>query len=199
MSFPTMATQAMMLKATVPRVSQTAPRCRQALREEASMKHSKWLVKWQWSIHQKRSALSVGSWIAASPSSVPLHTSISTWTRRCFRMRLSPVSPSRDSNSIKSALGALAAQSVNDDCLNFFADLLYLHYSPACLPFSPFGSFYYGYFIFVFPTAWLAQRFPWGTTKYLGINIVCWGTALACSAINPHFVPFFILRILLGM
>lgn len=61
------------------------------------------------------------------------------------------------------------------------------------------AAFYYGFFIFVFPSAWLAQRFPWGVTKYLGVNVTLWGVTLACSAIRPSFGPYFALRIVLGM
>ena len=61
------------------------------------------------------------------------------------------------------------------------------------------AGFYYGFMFFVFPSAWLSQRFPWGVTKYLGLNVILWGITLALSAISPHFAPFFVLRILLGM
>ncbi|UZJ55735.1 hypothetical protein CBS101457_005055 [Exobasidium rhododendri] len=61
------------------------------------------------------------------------------------------------------------------------------------------AAFYYGYLVFVFPSSALAQRFPWGPTKYLGISLILWGVVLACTAVNPAFGPFFALRFLLGM
>jgi fucose permease len=62
-----------------------------------------------------------------------------------------------------------------------------------------FASFYYGYLVFVFPSANLAQRCPWGPTVYLGGSLVAWGVVLACTSINASFPVFFVLRFILGM
>ncbi|KAL5504213.1 hypothetical protein ACEPAH_8287 [Sanghuangporus vaninii] len=56
---------------------------------------------------------------------------------------------------------------------------------------------YVGYFIWEFPTQFIAQKLRLG--KYLGVNVVLWGVILMLQAVPTTFVPFFVLRLLLGM
>jgi len=58
-------------------------------------------------------------------------------------------------------------------------------------------AFYLGFFIWEFPTVYIAQKLRLG--KYLGINVVLWGIILMLQAVPTSFGPFFLLRILLGM
>jgi len=58
-------------------------------------------------------------------------------------------------------------------------------------------AFYLGFFIWEFPTVYIAQKLRLG--KYLGMNVVLWGIILMLQAVPTSFGPFFLLRILLGM
>ncbi|KAL8279637.1 hypothetical protein RQP46_007950 [Phenoliferia psychrophenolica] len=58
-------------------------------------------------------------------------------------------------------------------------------------------AFYLGFLVFEIPTSTLAQHFP--LAKYLGVNMVLWATCLILHAASADFVPFFILRVLLGV
>ncbi|GAA6034010.1 hypothetical protein JCM8097_000648 [Rhodosporidiobolus ruineniae] len=58
-------------------------------------------------------------------------------------------------------------------------------------------AFYIGFLIAEMPQSTLAQRFP--MAKYLGINILLWGTALFLHAASGLFAPFFVFRVLLGV
>ncbi|KAL5527492.1 hypothetical protein ACEPAG_6283 [Sanghuangporus baumii] len=58
-------------------------------------------------------------------------------------------------------------------------------------------AFYLGFFIWEFPTQYIAQKLRLG--KYLGVNVVLWGVVLMLQAIPNTFAPVFVLRILLGM
>ena len=54
-----------------------------------------------------------------------------------------------------------------------------------------------GFLIWVFPSMYIAQRLRLG--KYLGANIVAWGTIMMLHAIPNSFGPFFAMRLILGM
>ena len=54
-----------------------------------------------------------------------------------------------------------------------------------------------GFLIWVFPSMYIAQRLRLG--KYLGANIVAWGTIMMLHAIPRSFGPFFAMRLILGM
>ncbi|TFK73161.1 MFS general substrate transporter [Pluteus cervinus] len=58
-------------------------------------------------------------------------------------------------------------------------------------------AFYLGYLVWVFPTVYISQRLR--LAKYLGANIVVWGTILTLHAVATTFRTFFALRFLLGM
>ncbi|KAL5526502.1 hypothetical protein ACEPAF_8226 [Sanghuangporus sanghuang] len=58
-------------------------------------------------------------------------------------------------------------------------------------------AFYVGFFIWEFPTQYIAQKLRLG--KYLGVNVVLWGVILMLQAVPTTFAPFFVLRVLLGM
>lgn len=47
-----------------------------------------------------------------------------------------------------------------------------------------------------YPTNWVIQRVP--IAKYLGINIILWGSILACHAAAKNFQGLVTLRTLLG-
>lgn len=48
-----------------------------------------------------------------------------------------------------------------------------------------------------YPTNWIIQRIP--IAKYLSINIMLWGTVLACHALSKNFTQIIVCRILLGI
>lgn len=48
-----------------------------------------------------------------------------------------------------------------------------------------------------YPTNWIIQRVP--IAKYLGINIVLWGTVLALHAVCSSFAALVTVRTLLGI
>lgn len=57
--------------------------------------------------------------------------------------------------------------------------------------------FYFGYLGFEYPTSRLLQRLP--LAKYAGINVVLWGTVLACTAACTNFGSIAAVRFILGM
>ncbi|KAL3484945.1 major facilitator superfamily domain-containing protein [Aspergillus germanicus] len=57
--------------------------------------------------------------------------------------------------------------------------------------------FYFGYFLWTFPTSWLIIRFPLG--KYLASVVVIWGVVLACHAACTGFAGLMVTRFILGM
>lgn len=57
--------------------------------------------------------------------------------------------------------------------------------------------FYIGYLAAEYPTNRLLQRLPLG--KYSAINIICWGTTLACFAAVGNFPGAVAIRVLLGI
>jgi MFS family permease len=57
-------------------------------------------------------------------------------------------------------------------------------------------AFFIGFAVAEFPQGWLLQRFPLG--KVLGLNILCWGITIACSAAPHNFIGMVALRTLLG-
>ena len=57
--------------------------------------------------------------------------------------------------------------------------------------------FYFGYLGFEYPTSRLLQRLP--LAKYLGANIILWGTLLACTAACTNFGSIATVRFILGM
>lgn len=59
------------------------------------------------------------------------------------------------------------------------------------------SAFYFGYLVFEYPTSRLLQRLPLG--KYSALNIVLWGTTLACFASVQNFGGALAVRILLGV
>lgn len=58
--------------------------------------------------------------------------------------------------------------------------------------------FYIGYLVAEFPTQYLAQRIS-RIGKYLGVNIVLWGIALACHAACRNYAQLMVCRALLGV
>ncbi|EJD48810.1 MFS general substrate transporter [Auricularia subglabra TFB-10046 SS5] len=56
---------------------------------------------------------------------------------------------------------------------------------------------YLAVLVWEFPTNRLIQRLP--IAKYLGINIICWGIVLACTAACKNFTGLIIVRTLLGI
>jgi MFS family permease len=48
-----------------------------------------------------------------------------------------------------------------------------------------------------YPTNWIIQRVP--IAKYLGINVILWGTVLACHAACKNFTSLVTVRTLLGI
>jgi MFS family permease len=48
-----------------------------------------------------------------------------------------------------------------------------------------------------YPTNWIIQRVP--IAKYLSINIILWGIALACHALAKNFTQLIVCRMLLGI
>ncbi|KAK2874938.1 hypothetical protein FQN49_001939 [Arthroderma sp. PD_2] len=57
-------------------------------------------------------------------------------------------------------------------------------------------AFYVSYLAFEFPTGYLMQRLP--TAKYLGANLLLWGTMVALNCTAKNFPGLLILRVLLG-
>ncbi|RHZ61378.1 hypothetical protein CDV55_101139 [Aspergillus turcosus] len=57
--------------------------------------------------------------------------------------------------------------------------------------------FYVGYIVAEPITAYLMQRFPIG--KYLGINVICWGILVACTAACRSYASLMVIRVLLGV
>ncbi|KAF5332072.1 hypothetical protein D9758_016260 [Tetrapyrgos nigripes] len=58
-------------------------------------------------------------------------------------------------------------------------------------------AFYLGFLFWEFPTVYISQKTR--IAKYLGVNIVVWGTILMLHAVASSFGAFFVLRFLLGM
>ncbi|OOF91769.1 hypothetical protein ASPCADRAFT_399674 [Aspergillus carbonarius ITEM 5010] len=58
-------------------------------------------------------------------------------------------------------------------------------------------GFFIAYAVAEIPQGFLLQRYP--ITKVLGINIVCWGVILCCSAAARNFAGMMSLRVILGM
>ena len=56
---------------------------------------------------------------------------------------------------------------------------------------------YIAVLIVEYPTNWIIQRVP--IAKYLGINIILWGTVLACHAAATNFTQLVVCRTLLGI
>ncbi|KAL1978385.1 hypothetical protein VTN31DRAFT_1244 [Thermomyces dupontii] len=56
---------------------------------------------------------------------------------------------------------------------------------------------YIAVLIVEYPTNWILQRVP--IAKYLGFNILAWGTVLACHAATKNFVGLLVVRTLLGI
>lgn len=56
---------------------------------------------------------------------------------------------------------------------------------------------YIAVLIVEYPTNWILQRVP--IAKYLGINIILWGTVLACHAACKNFPQLVVVRTLLGI
>lgn len=56
---------------------------------------------------------------------------------------------------------------------------------------------YIAVLIVEYPTNWIIQRVP--IAKYLGINIILWGTTLACHAACNNFTQLVVVRTLLGI
>ena len=56
---------------------------------------------------------------------------------------------------------------------------------------------YIAVLIVEYPTNWIIQRVP--IAKYLGVNIMLWGTVLACHAAAKKFADLVVLRTLLGI
>ncbi|KAJ6515971.1 MFS general substrate transporter [Mycena sanguinolenta] len=59
------------------------------------------------------------------------------------------------------------------------------------------GSFYFGFLLFEFPTVYISQKLR--VAKYLGGNILCWGSLLMLHSVTTSFGTFFALRFLMGM
>ncbi|GKZ58781.1 hypothetical protein AnigIFM49718_004617 [Aspergillus niger] len=57
-------------------------------------------------------------------------------------------------------------------------------------------GFFIAYAVAEIPQGFLLQRYP--ITKVLGINILCWGVLLCCSAAAQNFAEMMSLRVLLG-
>ena len=57
--------------------------------------------------------------------------------------------------------------------------------------------FYFGYLGFEYPTNRLLQRLP--LAKYTSINIILWGTVLACTAASHNFAGIATVRLVLGI
>ncbi|KAJ5650463.1 uncharacterized protein N7484_004186 [Penicillium longicatenatum] len=57
--------------------------------------------------------------------------------------------------------------------------------------------FYFGYFLWSFPTSCLIVRVPLG--KYLAFVVVAWGAVLACHAACHNYAGFMVARFLLGI
>ncbi|KAI2901854.1 hypothetical protein CBS11852_2420 [Aspergillus niger] len=57
-------------------------------------------------------------------------------------------------------------------------------------------GFFIAYAVAEIPQGFLLQRYP--ITKVLGINILCWGVLLCCSAAAQNFAGMMSLRVLLG-
>ncbi|KAH8695513.1 putative 2-ketogluconate transporter [Talaromyces proteolyticus] len=56
---------------------------------------------------------------------------------------------------------------------------------------------YIAVLIVEYPTNWIIQRVP--IAKYLGVNVICWGTVLACHAACHSFEGLVTVRTLLGI
>ncbi|KAF3897686.1 Thiamine pathway transporter [Trichophyton interdigitale] len=57
-------------------------------------------------------------------------------------------------------------------------------------------AFYVSYLFFELPTGYLMQRLP--TAKYLGANLILWGTVVALNCAAKNFAGLLVLRLLLG-
>lgn len=57
-------------------------------------------------------------------------------------------------------------------------------------------AFFIAYAVAEFPQGWLLQRFP--PAKVLGLNVLCWGITICCSAAAQNFAGMMALRTLLG-
>jgi MFS transporter, ACS family, DAL5 transporter family protein len=57
--------------------------------------------------------------------------------------------------------------------------------------------FFFGQLVFEFPTARLIQYFP--LAKYVSVNVVIWGTVLACLAACKSFAGLMVCRFILGL
>ncbi|KAJ5913878.1 hypothetical protein N7504_002761 [Penicillium tannophilum] len=57
--------------------------------------------------------------------------------------------------------------------------------------------FYFGYFLWSFPTSWLIVRFSLG--KYLSFVVFVWGAVLACHAACHNYAGFMVARFILGI
>ncbi|KAI0269278.1 MFS general substrate transporter [Gloeopeniophorella convolvens] len=58
-------------------------------------------------------------------------------------------------------------------------------------------AFYLGFLVWEFPTVYISQKLRLG--KYLGANIVLWGTILMLHSVAGSFSSFFALRFFMGM
>lgn len=57
-------------------------------------------------------------------------------------------------------------------------------------------AFFIGFAVAEFPQGYLLQKFP--IAKVLGLNVLCWGITISCSAAAQNFVGMVALRTLLG-
>ncbi|KAB8343036.1 hypothetical protein FH972_022630 [Carpinus fangiana] len=57
-------------------------------------------------------------------------------------------------------------------------------------------AFFIGFAVAEFPQGWLLQKFP--ISKVLGLNVLCWGIVVCCSAAAQNFAAITALRTLLG-
>jgi len=57
--------------------------------------------------------------------------------------------------------------------------------------------FFFGQLIFEFPTTRLIQYFP--LAKYVSVNVIIWGTVLACLAACKNFAGLIVCRFILGL
>ncbi|EJT97462.1 MFS general substrate transporter [Dacryopinax primogenitus] len=58
-------------------------------------------------------------------------------------------------------------------------------------------AFYMGFLVWMFPTQYLAQKFP--LAKYLGAHIIVWGGSVMLHAVCYNFSGFYALRFFLGV
>jgi len=58
-------------------------------------------------------------------------------------------------------------------------------------------AFYMGFLVWMFPTQYIAQKFP--LAKYLGTHIIVWGALVMLHAVCSTFSQFYAIRFLLGM